>query len=249
MRIIVLLFSLISITAFGQDKQKGDGESALLIGLSYKGAMPGADFADRWGFNNTLGIDGNFKFKNNVTVGLNGGFIFGNRFKDTTTFANLYNEHGNITSLSTGKPADVKFLMRGFNTYASVGYVWNRFGSNANSGIWFDFGVGFSAHKIKIESLYDAIPQLEGDYRKGYDKLTMGVSSRQFIGYLYQAEKRLFRVYAGIEFSESFTNNVRSYNFDIGGPDNTLYNEFNYGFKVGWIVPIKKRTSNGYYTD
>ena len=104
-------------------------------------------------------------------------------------------------------------------------------------------------HKIRIESLYDAVPQLEGDYRKGYDKLTTGFSSMQFIGYLYQANVRLLKFYAGFEFTQGFTQNVRNYNFDTGGPENDSRIDLQYGFKVGWILPISHRTKSEYYYD
>lgn len=249
MRIILLVFSFLVFNSFGQRKHSDNQQRAFLLGLTYKASLPGGDFAKRWGFNNALGLDFTYKFQNNFTVGLNGAFLFGNTLRDTTIFSGLYNAFGTITAMSSGGPADVKFLLRGASGHGSVGYVWNRFGNNANSGIWFDVGFGFITHKIRIESLLDNVPQLEGDYRKGYDKLTMGFSSRQFIGYLYQADRRLFRLYAGFEFMESLTKNVRTYNFDMGGADNTLKKEFNVGFKVGWIVPIKQRTTNAYYVD
>ncbi len=247
-RIVLFFTFLTTFSAIAQREKKGEPESALLIGLSYKASLPSGDLAKRWGFNNTLGLDANYKFANNLTVSLNGGFIFGNRLKDSTIFTNLLTSFGTITA-QNGVPADVKFLMRGATGHASVGYVFNQLGHNVNSGLWVDFGVGYFMHKIRIESLFDDVPQLSGDYRKGYDKLSMGISTKQFIGYLFQANRRLFRFYAGVEMVQGLTRNVRPYNFDSGEPENTLQKDFNFGLKVGWVVPIKQRTSSGYYLD
>jgi hypothetical protein len=202
--------------------------------------------ADRWGFTNHIGIDVDNKFKNNLTVGLSGGFLFGNSLKDTTIFTNLINEYGKITSWA-GDPADVLFLMRGFTGHATVGYVFNKFGNNPNSGIWLKGGLGYMGHKIRIESLYHDVPQLEGEYRLGYDKLTLGFSATQFIGYLYQADYRLIKAYAGFEFVQGLTQNVRTYNFDTGGPETDLRFDMTYGFKVGLVMPISQRTRGQLY--
>jgi hypothetical protein len=125
--------------------------------------------------------------------------------------------------------------------------VFTRFGNNANSGIWVSGGLGFMAHKIRIESLYDVVSQLEGDYRKGYDKLSMGFSTRQFVGYLFQSNYRLIRFYGGFEFVQGFTMNMRNYNFDTGGPETDLRFDLLNSFKVGWIIPISQRTRGEFY--
>jgi hypothetical protein len=166
--------------------------------------------------------------------------------KDETIFSNLINSFGTITGLS-GEPADILFLMRGAVGSLNVGYVFNRLGNNANSGLWVKAGAGYFGHKIRIESLYDEVPQLEGDYRKGYDKLTMGFATNQFIGYLFQADRKLLKFYGGIQFTQGFTQNVRTYNFDTGGPENEQRLDLLYGVKVGWIIPIYKRSRSQYY--
>ncbi len=245
------LFIFLFLSVFGSYAQKSLRDSTVntfLVGLNYKANLTGGDLADRWGFNNQLGVDVDHKFKNNLTVGIGGGFIFGSKLKDTSIFSDLYNSYGAITSLS-GVPSDILFLMRGFTVYGSAGYVFNQLGNNPNSGLWVNAGLGYMMHKIRIESLVDVVPQLEGDYKKGYDKLTMGFSTKQFIGYLYQSDWRLLKFYGGFEFSQGFTKNVRTYNFDTGGPETDLKLDLLYGFKVGWILPISHRTRSEYYYD
>lgn len=204
---------------------------------------------ERWGLNSGIGLDINYKFKNNLTVGADGIFLFGNKLKDSTIFDGLINSYGTITSMSTGEPAAVLFSLRGVNANIKAGYVFNRLGHNPNSGLWVTLGGGFLLHHIHIESIYDYVPQLEGDYKKGYDKLCFGFSSSQFIGYLFQADRRFLNFYAGIELVEGFTENVRTYNFDTGGPEPGLRYDILYSFKFGWMVPIYKRQPQDYYFD
>lgn len=248
MKIFFLFLFLSVFGSFAQKSLKDSTVRNILVGLNYKASLTGADLADRWGFNNQLGIDVDCKFKNNLTIGIGGGFIFGSKLKDSTIFTGLYNSFGTITS-AAGTVSDILFLMRGASAYASVGYVFNKLGNNPNSGLWVNFGLGYLVHKIRIESLFDEVPQLEGPYRKGYDKLTMGFSSKQFIGYLFQSDFRLIKFYGGFEFAQGFTKNVRTYNFDTGGPETELNFELLYGFKVGWILPISHRTRGEYYSD
>ena len=246
MRFLVLIAILSTLTVFGQRNLKDTTINTLVIGLNYKLNFPGGDFADMWGFHNSIGIDINNKFKNNLTVGYNNAFLFGNTFKQLSIFDPLVNSSGSITSLN-GDPSNILFLLRGWQSHLNVGYVLNRFGNNPNSGIWINGGVGFSMHKIRIESLFDDVPQLEGDYRKGYDRLHLGVTTSQFIGYLFQADHKFLNFYAGFEFVQGFTKNVRTYNFDLGGPDNTQKVDLYYGIKVAWMIPIYKRSPRDIY--
>ncbi len=246
MKILIVFTLLFSLTTFSQTNFKDSTINTLLIGINYKANFPGGDLAQRWGFSNHLGGDVSYKFKNNLTLELNGGFLFGKQLRDSSVFRNVLNSDGTITAWS-GIPADVFFQFRGVTGHVSVGYVLNKFAHNPNSGIWISGGVGGLGHKIRIENIFDAVPQLEGDYKKGYDKLTVGVSTRQFIGYLYQADRRLFKFYGGIEFVQGFTKNIRTYNFSTGGPENEQRLDLTYGLKVGWVIPIYKRSRSTYY--
>lgn len=248
---LVLLFSIMFFLQNKTYAQRNLADSSIftpIYGLTYKGAFPGGDLAERWGFSNTLGAEINFKLKNNLTFGFESQFIFGNIFKDSSIFDNLYNSDGFITAF-TGSPADILFLQRGGNFTAQIGYVINKLGHNPNSGLWLNFGLGFMYHKISIENIYDKVDQFEDDYYKGYDKLSMGVSTKQFVGYLFQADKRFLNFYAGFEFGQGFTKNIRSYNFDTEGPENDLRLDLTYGIKVGWMVPIYQRQAKKYYFD
>ncbi len=248
MRFLSILFVLISFSGFSQRNLKDSTISQMIIGVNYKFNMTGADMYERWGFNSAIGLDVNYKFKNNLSLGVDGSFHFGNRLKDTTIFESITNSYGAVTALS-GEPADILFGLRGVNANAKIGYVFNGLGHNPNSGLWVTIGGGFLMHHIKIESIYDVVPQLEGDYRKGYDKLTFGFSSSQFIGYLYQADRRFTNFYFGLEITEGFTKNIRTYNFDSGGPEYTPRLDILYGVKLGWMVPIYKRQPKAYYFD
>ena len=86
-----------------------------------------------------------------------------------------------------------------------------------------------------------------GDYAKGYDRLTDGISTNEFIGYMYIGNKRLLTFYAGFDFTQAWTRDRRGYNFDLHGPDNTKRFDMLSGIKVGWIIPIYRIAPDKYY--
>lgn len=248
MRIFILFLLFLPAMVSAQLNVRDSSINQFFTGINYKFNLTGGDMADRWGLNNLIGTDIQYKFKNNVTFGIDGGFIFGNQLRDSAIFDMVYNSNGTITNL-LGEPAVVLFLMRGAHANIGMGYVFNKLGNNPNSGLWINAGVGYLMHKIRIESIYDEVPQLEGDYIKGYDRLTMGFSTKQFVGYLFQHNYRFLNFYAGFEFIQGFTKNVRTYNFDLGGPDPGLKIDFMYSFKFGWMIPIYKRQPKAIYYD
>lgn len=248
MKSMVFLILVFPASLMAQLNLRDSVVKQVIVGVNYKFNLSGGDLNDRWGFNNIIGADVQRKFKNNLTFGIDGGFIFGNQLKDTTIFDDLYTSFGTITAMS-GAPAVVNFLMRGAHANVGVGYVFNKLGDNPNSGIWVNAGVGYLMHKIHIETLYDDVPQLEGDYRKGYDHLTMGIATKQFIGYLFQHNRRFLSFYGGFEFIQGFNKNVRNYNFNSNGPDSGLKIDLMYSFKFGWVVPIYKRYADEVYYD
>jgi len=245
--LVLLMLGLMS-TGFSQRDLKTESIFTPIYGLTYKGSISGGDFAKRWGYTNSLGAEINFKLKSNFTFGVESQFIFGNTFKDSSIFDNVFNENKQITS-NSGLPAEVFFLLRGGNFTGQFGYVFTKVGKGPNAGLWLNFGLGYLFHKIRIEHNYDQISQFKDDYKKGYDKLTMGLSTKQFIGYLQQGSRQYLNFYAGLEFGQAFTKNVRTYNFDTEGPENNLRLELFYGFKVGWMIPIYKRQLQEYYFD
>ena len=245
-QLLCLGFILVLGTAFGQRDLKSGSVFTPIYGVTYKGAFPAGDFADRWGYTNALGLEANFKLKTNLTFGIETQFMFGNTFRDSAAFSPVFNSNNQITSIS-GAPGDILFLLRGGNYTGQLGYVFTKVGENPNAGLWVNLGVGFMHHKINVQAIYDQIPQFKESYIKGYDKLTMGLSTKQFIGYLQQGDKDFFSFYAGVELAQGFTKNVRTYNFDTEGPENDLRFDMTIGFKVGWMIPIYKRQLQEYY--
>src|SRR5687767_3433694 len=100
MKNVLLLALLFQFSAFAQFNVRDSSIKQLFAGINYKFNFTGGDMAERWGFNHEIGLDVQYKFKNNLTVGIDGGFIFGNELKDTLIFQDVFNSYGAITSMS-----------------------------------------------------------------------------------------------------------------------------------------------------
>jgi len=93
----------------------------------------------------------------------------------------------------------------------------------------------------------DPTPALSTEYRKGYDRLTLGFSLNQFIGYMHLTKKNLLCFYGGVEFYEIFAARQREYDFTLMRKDDAKLFESLIGIKVGWIIPLYKHNPYSEY--
>lgn len=251
MKQICLLASLFLLLQFGAQAQRNVRDSIIgtpWIAVHYGGNGTSGDLAKRYGYLNHVGVLAGYKTSKNWFYGLDGNFIFGNRIFLPDLFGHLRDSKGNLTD-QNGDIGEVATFVRGFNANIAVGKVIPIFSPNKNSGLFIHGGVGYLAHKIRVETNNQVIPQLELDYRKGYDRLTVGINFHQFVGYAFMANKGLVNFYGGFYLQQGLTRNARDIFFDQ--PDipvsKELRNDLQYGFKLGWFIPIYKRLPKDYY--
>lgn len=247
-RLILVLFLIVSCTSFGQRNVRDSIIGTPWVAVHYGINWTGGDLADRYGLLNHVGLFAGYKTSRNWIYGVDGNFIFGNDIRVTGLFDHLVDSKGNITDMN-GDIALVTVLSRGFNVNAVVGKIIPVLSPNKNSGIYLNAGVGYLAHKMRIETTDQVVPQIELDYKKGYDRLTSGVNVSEFIGYAFMANQGIVNLYAGFYAQQGFTYNRRTVFFDQ--PDVPVPSEMRldlqYGFKLAWLVPIYKRVPKDYY--
>lgn len=108
-------------------------------------------------------------------------------------------------------------------------------------------GAGFLEHKIRIDVDKDDVPELSGDYLKGYDRLTNGLALTEFIGYMHCGNNRLINFIFGFELTQAFTQNRRDFNFDQMKKDDNKRLDLLYGIKLGWFFPLYRHAATSYY--
>ncbi len=242
----IFLFFL-SLKTNAQISLKDSSAFTTLITVNYSFQFPGGDLKERYGDNSTVGSSLLFKTRNKWIFGADFNYIFGNDVKlYNQILKNLMTSDGNIISRE-GIYGDVKMFERGFFTSVKFGKMFNVFNSNPNSGIVLLGSVGILQHSIRIEVDNNSIPQLMGDYAKGYDRLSNGWAISQFVGYMYLSDRRLTNFFAGFEFTQGWTKTLRDYNFDTMSVDKSQKFDTFWGFKIGWIFPIYQRAPEKYY--
>jgi hypothetical protein len=242
-KIFILILS-ISFASFSQGV-KDTTLSMHLTCIQWSLQLPAADLAKRFGPNMSVGINYYYKTNKNWLLGLDGNYIFGGtKNVKEDVVSNLRTPEGSITN-SDGNFAAIRLTENGWNVTLTIGKIFPKYLSvNPNSGIMFLLGAGYMQHKINIFDIERKVPQLQGEYKKGYDRLTAGPSLKEFIGYLYLSNNRLANFYGGFEFYQGFTKSLRPYNFDQAVADNKLRLDLLFGFRIGWILPIYKRVES-----
>lgn len=248
---LLLLFALfISINLNAQRNLRDSSIATPLLGFHYGMNLTAGDLADRYDFFHHVGFSSGYKFANKFYVGLAGNFMFGRRmsFTHQSLFGHLMDDKGNITD-QNGDNATILLFSRGFNANVEVGRLFSILSPNENSGILFKLGAGYLNHRIRIESNNHVVPSLELDYKKGYDRLTTGINTSQFLGYLLMSDNSFLNFYAGFYLQEGFTKNRRPIFYDQ--PDIPVSQDtrldIQYGFKVGWLIPVYKRKPREFY--
>ena len=216
------------------------------ISVAYAFQIPQGDLADRFGPNHNIGLSAAVKFKSNYLLGLEGSFIFGNVIREHGLLSGLEDPDGVILD-QDGQPASILTYERGYCLLAWAGRIMPIVGPNPNSGLLLKLGGGYLRHKIRIETQENVVPQLEGDYLSGYDRLAGGPAGMLFFGYQHIGNKRMINFMFGFEMVLGFTQPLRGYNFDTRQSESGTRMDGLNGFRFGWTLPIYRRTANGYY--
>lgn len=247
-RIIPILF----ITRFGISQvtlADTAAEARVMVSVHYASGWTGGDMVNRYGYFNLVGFSSGYKFRNNLFVLGDANFMFGSRVKIPALLDGLKDSFGNITDVN-GDPATVSILARGIALNAQIGKIIPCNKKNKNSGIMVHLGTGYLNHRIRIETQTQVVPLIELDYKKGYDRLTTGISTTQFLGYSYLPKNGFYNFYGGIYAIEGFTKNRRTIFFDepsVPVSTNTRL-DIIVGFKIGWYIPFYT-TQKDYYIE
>jgi len=215
-------------------------QNQVFIGFNYSRLTPFGDLADRFGSANSVGISAHYKFAGNFQI--QGGIhsLFGSKVKEYSVFDTLIGSSGYLLDLN-GNYAEVKLYERGYYWHIDAGKIFPLNGFNVNSGIFVSAGLGFIQHKIKFNFQRTVLPQIEGDYQKGYDRLTNGLMFRGFAGYQHLSPSGMFNFVAGIEVLQGSTRSRREFNFDTRIADTKVRNDLMLGLKMGIMINIYRR--------
>ncbi|PJA06868.1 MAG: hypothetical protein COX70_08645 [Flavobacteriales bacterium CG_4_10_14_0_2_um_filter_32_8] len=245
--VILFLSSLFVQAQFVLEKQeiKDSIYTIPMITVSYAYQWTGSDMASRFGANSNVGGSFAVKTKTNWYYGFKGNFIFGGKVKETDLLADLQTSDGTLID-NEGKLVDVYLGERGSSFFLIGGRLINKFTPNKNSGILLYSGFGMLQHKISIK-YQGSIPSLTDEYKKGYDRFSVGYAANGFVGYLFLSKNRLLNFFGGFDYTIGWTKNWRKYNYDTQQLDEGNHTNVLYGVRVGWIIRLNKRQQQDFY--
>jgi hypothetical protein len=246
-KLLICFFSIICIPVFAQVNIKDSALFAPILMVHYAYEFPGADLNNLYGNNSNIGGDFVIKTKKNFLFGISGSFLFGEKVKNQEVILKNISTSAGYVIDGNGAYAEIYMYERGYLLTGNFGKIFPIRKINPNSGIVIMAGLGFLEHHIRIENPGKVAPQVNGDYKKGYDKLRNGIAISQFIGYWNMSNNRLFNFYIGFESVQAWTRSRRDFDFSLGGKDNQKYTDVFYGIKIGWMIPFYKRSPDKYY--
>lgn len=244
-RVLISIVLVISCTAVLAQKTTENIEALPYIYATGSANMPGGDFKERFGYTTSVGAGLGYKFENNWLLNFESSYIFGQKVNEDP-LQNLYTSDGYLTTIY-GEPAFIKMEMSGWNARFEVGKIFPVFKSNTGSGLLIKASGGILSHKILITNEENSTYQIQDAYRKGYDRLCYGMALTQFIGWNHFSDARGFHFFAGFEVTEGFTENRRSYDYQLHRRLTGNRTDLLYSLKLGIYIPLKSRRATGYY--
>lgn len=234
---ILALPGLLSGQSRVQREQTMNEVNMLVITATYSGVVPGGELADRFGPGFRYG--GHLEWMHwpgNWILGTDFLYSFGAKVRENVL---AFLQDGDGAIIGRDLSLSNAFLQqRLLSSTVYVGKLFPVVPGNKRSGIRFTLGGGYLRHWIKINDEMRSLPQIEGPYRKGYDRLTAGWATTQFLGYQHVGLNRRINVYAGFDFMQGYTRGRRDYDFQAMAPVNASRLELLYGLRAGISVTL-----------
>lgn len=218
-----------------QQQEKNNEGNILTANIIFGAHKSAGDLADRFGNHLSTGLGMDFITHKDWLLGAQGIFYFGSDVKENV-IASL--ETDGLIFGGIGDIASIELRQRGIQFEGHVGRIF-RLNAKKRSGIRTTIGGGFYQHKVRIQDdPVVSVPQLDKNYKKGYDRLSNGFGFTQFIGYQHLGSMRRANFIIGIELTEAFTKNRRSFNYDTRSTDDKSRLDLVVGIRAAWLLPF-----------
>lgn len=241
-----LLLLPVLLTFFIASAQtKATADNFPFVYATYSIQVPGGDMADKYGYSSDIGGGVGLKIKSNWIFSLDGVYLFGNEVKEDPLMS-ISNDNGGITN-RFGAPSQIYMRLSGFHFRGTFGKIIPLLGSNKNSGILIRGSIGMLQHRIFYSVTGNNVEQIKGAYTYGYDRMCNGVAVSEFIGWQQFSDKKFYNFFAGVEFTQAFTQNQRQWDFATEQKIDAKRLDLLYAFRIGLMIRFKSRQATEYY--
>jgi len=236
----LLLAGLIFCMQSGMAQQNTEHPDLWLFAVEGGPAVPAGDLSKRFGMLGKVGSSLFYRFHNNWYIGLGADFLFNSNVKEDSLLKDIMTPDGRIIG-SDGFLYLPELQMRGWQTSFWMGKLFES-RSKSGSGLLTMLGAGFLQHRIRYYlSESGTVPQISGEYLKGYDRLSNGFALSEYLGYHYLSSNHLVNFNIGLEMSQALTRNRRGYDYAGNTIDQALRLDMLFALKASWILPFYKR--------
>lgn len=254
---LLLLFLLTFQNSYGQndDKlfapvhEKKEAKRGFLLCANGDFDIPGGDMAKEFGNSFRVGGGVLYKTSSNWLFGAKCDFIVGNTVKVDSLCINIRDKYSGFNGKllefinDNGERVGVPVYERGYMIGLTAGKLIPFTERKPDNGLLLLTSGGFMQHKIDIYDRDKNVEQIRGDYLKGYDRLSNGLFFDQYAGYLFLSKNKLINFHLGIDALFAFTQDRRSYLYDVMRTDNKQRLDILFGLRGAWIFTIFKRKS------
>lgn len=210
-------------------------EGMLNFNFGYGIEWPEGDMKDRYGRNLKISIGVENITKSKFFYGVDFDYKFGGEVKEDI-FATYRLDNGILLG-SFGGPTEIVARERGMYLGIYGGKLFSRSETNL-SGLRLAGGIGILQHMLDFTDDTQSFEIVNGDYSKGYDRLTRGMALKLYSGYAWYSKDKRFNVNIGLEYTLGFTKSVREINFDTGLPGNQNRKDHLIGLKIEILLPF-----------
>ncbi len=255
-QLFTLFFVFICLMAVGQDREKlfGNGEkktkkNGFIVSVFGDFDVPAADMAKMFGDSYRVGPAILYKSKHNWMFGAKCDFIIGNVVRQDSLMINIRDKYSNQNTHlyefinNNGERIGVPVDELGYTIELQAGKIIPISKSHPDNGIVLLGSMGFMQHKINIYDKDKSVSQLREPYLKGYDRLSNGTSAELYAGYIYFARNGLTNFTLGLDALFGFTQDRRSYLYDVMRTDNKQRLDILFGLRGGWFIPMFRKKS------
>ncbi|MEO1258401.1 MAG: hypothetical protein AAFZ15_06375 [Bacteroidota bacterium] len=219
-----------------QETAKNNEGAVVTANFLFGGHLAAADLSDRFGSHLSMGLGTDYITQKDWIIGAQGSFYFGSNVNEDV-ISSVRNSDGLIFG-ANGDIATIQLRLRGIYIGGHIGKHF-RLNSQKRSGIRATLGAGLYQHKVRIQDdPVVAVPQLNKSYKKGYDQLSNGFALTQFIGYQHLGAMRRANFIIGIELTQGFTQNRRSFDFETRSDINDSRFDLVVGLRAQWLLPF-----------
>jgi|1048.fasta_scaffold16567_2 hypothetical protein len=225
------------------DESNNKGK-AILLHFNFGTHLPAASMAKRFGQDMSLGGGLEKLTANNIIFGVEGHYFFGSEVKEDP-LSILRTPAGDLIGTDQFI-ASLVLKQRGLYIGANIGKL-VIFDPSKRSGLRLTGSIGWMQHKLRLQDDGQSLPLVEGDYAKGFDRLTGGLTLAQFIGWQHLSVNRRKNWYIGLEVVEGFTNSLRDWDFAEKQKLTGRRLDLRLGIRAGWTLPFYPKSPEQIY--